>query len=124
MNILHLKQKKKELGKNNNFESATVSNKMILVAAIFSGMNSKLTLFCTAPLGTKLRFITPHYQRIRDKSKLLIEIYLYVFTSFPHEKPASTAFSVLCFDWLFHCLDSYDESHSFSRDLTENILTP
>ena len=28
VNILHLKQKEKELGENNNYESTTVSNKM------------------------------------------------------------------------------------------------
>lgn len=98
---------------------------MILVAAIFSGMLTANSLyFALLRLALSFDLSRHNYQRIRDKSKLLIEIYLYVFTSFPHEKPASTAFSVLCFDWLFHCLDSYGESHSFSRDLTEKILTP
>lgn len=45
VNILHLKQKEKELGKNNNYESTTVSNKMILVTAIFSGMLTANSLY-------------------------------------------------------------------------------
>ena len=69
-------------------------------------------------------FSALHYQRIRDKSKLLIEIYLSVFALFPHEKPASTAFSVLCFDWLLHCLDIYGEAHGFSRDLSQLLRLP